>query len=606
MIGCKLICFFGKVPPRQERTKKKPYAGGNRAGTACGQTDTEEEPGKLAERTSQSFVCQVVRRKSAERYGSPAATSKGHWPFEAPTEPTGETSSLRRSRTAVLPSGCDALRHILLGIIWRIAGGRFAASLHRVAPIPAHGVLCVTPRKERWSLKLTRHNGRAGKHGTYNPKHNDRSFEIANSEHIDPERVRQNIYGDCYNGIRSALQPKDVDSLANTFEEVEKLYYKLHYTNFTEKQNERNAKIRHTERNRSPEDLLTSKKTCPEESIYQLGTLESHASPKELFQITTEFMDEFHERFGKHVHILDWALHLDEGTPHIHERHVFDCENKYGEIAPQQEKALEALGFELPKPDKPLGRYNNRKITFDAACRTMLFEIAKRHGLELDEVPEYGGRAYLEKRDYIMAKQKEQLAQQEKAVQEQTAQLENLKQENEKAHHQQVRRTTYQSLTLLSNDKKIQKQEKQLSELSQKIEDAENLLDEISAVAYDKAVAVVSENTVNDALKASTEQVDIYLDWLKEPGRTASKETLDYTTYQITTLRKNIIAAVNRITARLTTALIKPEIKKPAIEQIKENTRPSVLQKLQQRQEEINQREQTRTKPKKRSHGMEL
>ena len=136
------------------------------------------------------------------------------------------------------------------------------------------------------------------KHGTYNPKHNDRSFEITNSEHIDPERVQQNIYWDCYNGIRSALQPKDVDSLADTFEEVEKLYYKLHYTNFTERQNERNAKIRHTERNRSTEDLLASKKTCPEESIYQLGTLESHASPKELFQIATEFMDEFHERFG--------------------------------------------------------------------------------------------------------------------------------------------------------------------------------------------------------------------------------------------------------------------------------------------------------------------
>ena len=273
-------------------------------------------------------------------------------------------------------------------------------------PLPRARRSLRDPRKERWSLKLTRHNGRAGKHGTYNPKHNDRSFEIANSEHIDPERVQQNIYWDCYNGIRSALQPKSEESLADTFEEVEKLYYKLHYTNFTEKQNERNAKIRHTERNRSTEDLLTSKKTCPEESIYQLGTLESHASPKELFQIATEFMDEFHERFGKHVHILDWALHLDEGTPHIHERHVFDCENKYGEIAPQQEKALEALGFELPKPDKPLGRYNNRKITFDAACRTMLFEIAKRHGLELDEVPEYGGRAYLEKQDYIMAKQK--------------------------------------------------------------------------------------------------------------------------------------------------------------------------------------------------------
>ena len=161
-------------------------------------------------------------------------------------------------------------------------------------------------------------------------------------------------------------------------------------------------------------------------------------------------------------------------------------------------------------------------------------------------------------------------------------------------------------MTIMRNDKKIQKQEKRIDELSQQIEDTENFLEKISAIAYDKAVAVVSEKAAKDALRESTEQVDIYLDWLKEPGRTASKETLDYTTYQITTLRKNIIAAVNRITARLTTVLIKPEIKKPAIEQIKENTRPSVLQKLHQRQEEINQREQTCTKPKKRSHGMEL
>lgn len=34
---------------------------------------------------------QLARSKSAEGCGSPAATSKGHRPFEAPTEPTGET-----------------------------------------------------------------------------------------------------------------------------------------------------------------------------------------------------------------------------------------------------------------------------------------------------------------------------------------------------------------------------------------------------------------------------------------------------------------------------------------------------------------------------------
>ena len=124
---------------------------------------------------------------------------------------------------------------------------------------------------------------------------------------------------------------------------MERQFYETHYTAFIESQNERNAKIRHTERNRSIPDLLSSRKTCPEETIYQLGTLDEHASAEDLLSVVTEFIEEFKAKYGDHVHVLDWALHLDESTPHIHERHVFDCENKYGEVAPQQEKALEAL-----------------------------------------------------------------------------------------------------------------------------------------------------------------------------------------------------------------------------------------------------------------------
>ena len=225
---------------------------------------------------------------------------------------------------------------------------------------------CVLPAKllkrRDVYLKLTRHNGRAGAHGTYNPKHNDRSFNLANSEHIDPERAKGNIYWDCFHGFRSALDPQDPDDLAATFSDVERQFYETHYTAFIESQNERNAKIRHTERNRSIPDLLSSRKTCPEETIYQLGTLDEHASAEDLLNIVTEFIEEFKAKYGDHVHVLDWALHLDESTPHIHERHVFDCENKYGEMAPQQEKALEALGFDLPDPDKPLSRRNNRNI----------------------------------------------------------------------------------------------------------------------------------------------------------------------------------------------------------------------------------------------------
>lgn len=58
------------------------------------------------------------------------------------------------------------------------------------------------------------------------------------------------------------------------------------------------------------------------------------------------------ESFDPHVHILNLALHLDEITPHIHEHHVFDCENQYTVIALQREKDLESLGFKLPEPKK--------------------------------------------------------------------------------------------------------------------------------------------------------------------------------------------------------------------------------------------------------------
>ena len=38
-------------------------------------------------------------------------------------------------------------------------------------------------------MKESRHNGRAGKNGVYNPKHNDRNFDISNSDHIDDDRA---------------------------------------------------------------------------------------------------------------------------------------------------------------------------------------------------------------------------------------------------------------------------------------------------------------------------------------------------------------------------------------------------------------------------------
>ena len=174
-------------------------------------------------------------------------------------------------------------------------------------------------------MKLTRHNGRSGKHGTYNPRHNDRRFDVENSEHIDAERARQNVYWDCYRGFTTHEFRENPEQPDFSFEEIERMYYYEHYSDHVEAQNARNEKTRHTERNRTVEDLLKNNKTCPEESIYQIGTMGESVPPDTLFSIVNEFYEEFERRFGSHIHILEWELHLDEGTPHIHEHHVFDC-----------------------------------------------------------------------------------------------------------------------------------------------------------------------------------------------------------------------------------------------------------------------------------------
>ena len=383
-------------------------------------------------------------------------------------------------------------------------------------------------------MKLTRHNGRSGKHGTYNPRHNDRRFDVENSEHIDADRARQNIYWDCYRGFTTHEFRENPEQPDFSFEEIERMFYYEHYGGHVEAQNARNEKTRHTERNRTVEDLLKNNKTCPEETLYQIGTMEQSVPPEVLFQIVTEFQEEFDRRSGSHVHIIDWALHLDEATPHIHERHVFDCENRYGELCPQQEKALEELGVPLPKPDKPKGRNNNRKQTFDAICRTLLFDICRRHGLHLDQEPSYGGRDYLEKQDYILMKQKEQLA----------------------------------------------AQEQKLEELTLKIEDVETLLDDVSDVAYDKAVEVVTDKVREQTQLEDLKVIEDYRKNVTSPKAKNSPEVVRLANTILGRVRERLLQSAGKILKTVQTALMQPEVKQAGKEQIKKKAKESIMDKL--------------------------
>ena len=388
------------------------------------------------------------------------------------------------------------------------------------------------------NLKMTRHNGRAGKNGVYNPKHNDRQFDLTNADHIDAARERQNIYWDCFQGFRTGM---DDGQAHDSFEDVERQFYSLFYRESVEAQNERNIQNRHPERNRSTDDLLHDKRTCPEESILQIGNIDESVDGETLVKIACAFFTEMEERFGEHIHFLDWSLHMGEGTPHIHERHVFDADDGYGHAKPQQEKALEALGIELPDPSKKPGKNNNRKMTFDKICRDLFMEICERHDLYVDRDPTYGGRTYLEKQEYIIMAQKQRLEELEAELEAKTL----------------------------------------------KIQDVDAIVEEVSEAAYEKACEVVTETVQAETVKSDLEVIDEYRSWATAPERKSSPVAKSLIGQVVDAIQAKLKKAASTMLQRVSERLHEPTVKEANKAEIKTVARESILERLKMKQGQI-------------------
>lgn len=238
-------------------------------------------------------------------------------------------------------------------------------------------------------MRMTIHNGRAGKNGVYSPKHNDRQFDISSAEHIDPERMLGNVYWN-WTG-------KNV-----SFEDAEKAFYEEHCREYLDAVNRRHREQRHPERLRDMDAYRTAKQTCPEETLFMIGNRDEHLPPKTLRAICEDLRN-WEENTVSGLKVLDIALHVDEeGAPHIHMRRAWIYKDENGTESIAQNKALQAAGIPLPHPDKPAGRHNNRKQNFSAMERQALYEICRGYGLEslLETKPREKSRSGRELEDY--------------------------------------------------------------------------------------------------------------------------------------------------------------------------------------------------------------
>lgn len=236
-------------------------------------------------------------------------------------------------------------------------------------------------------MRATIHNGRTSHLGAFTPRHNDRNFNISHAEHIDPERVKDNRY---WNWTGKEI----------TFEAAEIAFYEKHIRQHLDAQNTRYRAQRHAERVKTMDEYRKSPQTCPEEVILQIGKLGDTIPADMMARIIQEQINWEQKQFPG-VKVLNVALHMDEqGAPHIHERRAWVYTDKDGNFAISQNKSLEQMGVELPNPNKPRGRFNNRKQTFSRMCREHLLQICREHGLEIEEIPQEKSRSGRTLEDY--------------------------------------------------------------------------------------------------------------------------------------------------------------------------------------------------------------
>lgn len=251
-------------------------------------------------------------------------------------------------------------------------------------------------------VRVTNHSGRVGKKGVYSVKHNDRNFNLEHAKHIDPNKTSENFYWK-FNTEKIPVGERNPDA---TFDEHESLIYYALFSTQLAKSNEKYIRQRHKEKVQSMEHFRTeNRQYCPEETLMYLGNSKECVSPEILKKVFEEYRT-WHEKTFPLCVWLTASMHLDESTPHIHERHVWTA--SYTEYAEHhnethktkkelpdfangeedylmigQAESLRQMGIQPPDPNKPIGKYNNAKQTYSKMCREKIAKISQQFGVEI-------------------------------------------------------------------------------------------------------------------------------------------------------------------------------------------------------------------------------
>ena len=295
-------------------------------------------------------------------------------------------------------------------------------------------------------MKATVRNGRATASGkVYNANHNTK-VETRNQErHIDHERTEQNI------NLKFTAEGRVRRCGSFDAKEFELSRYEQLYGEGQQAKNARYIQDGHPERCKSVADIYASRRTAPLETIIQLGSRETDIDPKErtekLFAATAELIDGLQRRWGDNLHLLDLAIHLDEGVPHCHLRMTFSALDKFGQRVPNQAQAFEAMGIQRPDTTAKEGKYNCPLITFSEIIRTEFYDLCEKQGITIDREVKNPSQKHLSVLEYKCQQLEATAAQQAQEIEAAKAEIQEVRAERDTLRDQNsVSRTIQEAL----------------------------------------------------------------------------------------------------------------------------------------------------------------
>ena len=255
-------------------------------------------------------------------------------------------------------------------------------------------------------MKATVRNGRATASGkVYNANHNTKTETRNQERHIDHSRTDQNINLQ-FTAEGRVRRCGSFDAKAFELSRYEELY-----GTGQEAKNARYIADGHPERCKSVADIYASRRTAPLETIIQLGSRDTDIDPQErkekLMAATAELIDVLQKRWGDNLHLLDLAIHLDEGVAHCHLRMTFSALDKFGQRVPNQSQAFEAMGIQRPDPTAKEGKYNCPLITFSEIIRTQFYDLCEKRGIVIDREVKNPSQKHLSVLEYKCKKMEE-------------------------------------------------------------------------------------------------------------------------------------------------------------------------------------------------------